>query len=139
MIKQKRLLQTVVAVAALVPVCGGAAGIILGPDMVTSVASGPFQGGGLDSHYRYLSGLLFGIGIAFWSTVPRIEEKTARFRLLTLIVVTGGLARLWSLQQTGVPALPMLFALGMELVVTPLLCAWQGMVAKHYGKRPCAS
>jgi hypothetical protein len=32
-----------------------------------------------DSHLRYLSGLLLGIGLCFWSTVPRIEAKTARF------------------------------------------------------------
>ena len=84
----------------------------------------------LDSHFRYLSGLLLGIGIAFASTVPRIETRAARFLLLTCIVVTGGIGRLAALLAMGTPSTAMLAALGMELVVTPGLALWQLRVAK---------
>jgi hypothetical protein len=65
----------------------------------------------------------------FWSTVPGIEHKANRFRILTLIVFIGGLSRLLGLLITGHPGLGMLGGLTMELVITPLLCLWQGRVA----------
>ncbi len=77
----------------------------------------------LDSHFRYLSGLLLGIGLAFWTTIPALESKGGRFRLLCLIVFIGGLGRLCSLIALGPPGRSMLFGLAMELVVTPLF-AW---------------
>jgi hypothetical protein len=121
----RRLLQAAVLLAGIVPVSAGLAGVLLGP----GIAGG---GGGtdLDSHVRYLSGLLLGIGLTFWSLVPRIERHTTVFRVLTLIVVVGGLGRLLGVFVTGVASAPMTAALGMELVVTPLLCWWQGRVAR---------
>lgn len=86
----------------------------------------------LDSHFRYLSGLLLGIGLAFITTVPKIETQELKMRLLTGIVVIGGLGRLAGFALEGVPPLPMQLALGMECIVTPLLCAWQYRVARRY-------
>jgi hypothetical protein len=127
-VNEKRLLQAAVALGSLVPICAGAAGVILGPAMVDVGTVPP----GADSHYRYLSGLLLGIGIAFATTVPEIEWRSARFRLLTTIVMTGGAGRLVSLLARGVPDKPMLAALVMELVVTPALAVWQMGVAARY-------
>jgi hypothetical protein len=84
----------------------------------------------LDSHVRYLSGLLLGIGIGFWSMVPRIEAMSDRCHLLTAIVFIGGLARLAGLVFDGVPSTPMVLAIGMELAVTPCsACGRRGSVA----------
>jgi hypothetical protein len=127
-VSERRLLQVAVALGSLVPISAGAAGIILGPVMVDAGAVPP----GADSHYRYLSGLLFGIGIAFATTIPAIEHRTARFRLLTAIVMTGGLGRLVSLLTHGTPDKPMLAALVMELAVTPALALWQARVARRF-------
>ncbi|MBY0297225.1 MAG: DUF4345 domain-containing protein [Methylobacterium sp.] len=122
---ERRLLQRVVAVAALVPVAGGLYGVLFGPAGI----SGDRVSVSGDSHFRYLSGLLLGIGILFWATVPAIEQKTTLFRFLTLVVLLGGLGRLVGLWLTGLPSLTMLAALGMELGVTPLLCLWQTRIA----------
>ena len=85
-----RLFRIAIAVACTVPIIAGGMGVLLGPGMFgISTATG-----GADSHYRYLSGLLFGIGILFLTTVPSIETSTARFRLLAIIVIVGGLGRL---------------------------------------------
>ena len=46
------------------------------------------------THAAYLSGLLLGIGLGFWSLIPRIETEGRIFTLLTGIVMLGGLARL---------------------------------------------
>jgi hypothetical protein len=126
--RERRFLQRVVAVAGLVPVSAGLFGVLFGPTL-TGDASLSVSG---DSHYRYLSGLLLGIGLLFWSCIPAIEQKTGRFQCLTLIVVVGGLGRLAGLGVTGVPSLTMLGALVMELAVTPILCLWQGRVARQH-------
>src|SRR5579884_519175 len=96
---ERRLLQIVVAIACIVPVAGGGAGVLSGLAML-GIHAGP---AGADAHFRYLSGLLLGIGLAFLGTVPRIEAYTARFRLLAAIVVIGGLSRLWSVAHDGAP------------------------------------
>ena len=114
------------AIGSLVPIGAGAAGILLGPRML---ASGPFGPGDLDSHFRYLSGLLLAIGIGYASTVPRIEARGGRFRLLTFIVVLGGIGRLVSLLSIGPPSPAMAAALVMELIVAPGLALWQHRVA----------
>lgn len=85
---EKRLLQVTIALACIVPVSAGLGGVFRGA---------PLLGGGtmdMDSHFRYLSGLLLGIGLGFFSSIPNIERQSTRIRLLTLIVVIGGIARL---------------------------------------------
>ncbi len=114
-----------VGLGGLVPVLAGAGGVLAGPAML-----GAESGADEDSYFRYLSGLLLGIGLGFWSTLDDPVRHTRRFRLLTAIVVLGGLGRLFGLMVRGVPETPMLAALGMELVVTPLLCLWQARLAR---------
>jgi hypothetical protein len=126
----KRALQAAVALSGMVPVSAGLAGMVLGSSFVGD-ASG---GADLDSHFRYLSGLLLGIGLAFWSTIPGIERKGPLFALLTAFVVLGGLGRLASILVYDLPEDPMLAALVMELAVTPALCLWQARVARAAGQ-----
>lgn len=125
----RRLLQTVVAVLSLVPILAGAGGVLLGPAFLGVDATQLDAGTDLDSHMRYLSGVFLGVGLAFLATVPRIERATFVFRLLTIFVVLGGLARLLSLIDRGPPTTPHLIGLGLELLVVPLLALWQGRIA----------
>lgn len=120
---ERRLLQGAIAVAALVPVTAGLAVVVAGPAGLIPDAGG--AGTDVDSHMRYLSGLLFAIGLAFWSTIPHLESHGPRFRLLACLVFVGGLGRLASLILVGLPSAGMIAALVMELVVTPLLALWR--------------
>jgi hypothetical protein len=122
--KSAGALRLAVAIAAIVPVAAGLDGVLRGAAMLGASHADL----SLDSHLRYLSGLLVAIGLGFWSTIPRIELRTSRFRLLTAIVVAGGLGRLYGVFVEGLPPAPMLFGLVMELGVTPFLCWWQGRV-----------
>lgn len=125
--RERRLLQKVIAVAGIVPVSAGLFGVLFGPTLTGDAGLGVSG----DSHYRYLSGLLLGIGLLFWSCIPAVERKTGRMRWLTVIVVIGGLGRLLGLGLTGIPSLVMIGALAMELLVTPAVCLWQGRVARQ--------
>lgn len=128
---EKRGLQAVVAVGGLVPVLAGGAGVLMATGMIPHAVGEP----SLDSHYRYLSGLLLAIGLGFWSCVPHIERRSERMRLLTAIVVAGGLARAYGLVD-GTPGMSMRLALVMELMVTPLICLWQARVARRAAPAP---
>ncbi len=77
---ERRALQIVVTIGSLVPISAGSAGILLGPRLVGSASIGA---GDLDSHFRYLSGLLLAVGIAICFRPSRESEThgARRFRL----------------------------------------------------------
>ena len=122
---EKRLLQIAVAVAGLIPVWAGMTGGLKGTLML-----GDFGDAALDSHYRYLSGLLLAIGVGYWSAIPDIERQGARFSLLTLMVVTGGFFRALGMIMAGSPGPVMTAALGVELILAPLLYLWRERVGR---------
>jgi hypothetical protein len=126
---EKRLLQVVIAIACLVPLSVGGQSILNGPSFLGHAPMIPTD---LDSHFRYISGIFFGVGIAFATCIPDIEVKGPRFRLLGALVVCGGLARLMSLLSVGPPGKGHLFAFAMELGVVPLLMLWQAGFARRY-------
>jgi hypothetical protein len=127
--RERKLLQQSVAIAATLPVAIGLYGVLFGQALTGDAVSISAE-----SHFRFLSGLLLGIGLCFWSTLPSIEIKTGRFRLLTLLVVIGGLGRLIGLALTGLPSLFMIGGLVVELAVAPVLCIWQTRVANRYAE-----
>ena len=129
---ERRLLQFAVALACVVPLTAGTAGVVQGPAMAADDAVR--HSVDLESHFRYLSGLLLGLGVGFAASIPRIERHRELFAALSAAVVIGGLARLSHLLIHGTPAAPHVLALGMELGVVPLLFAWQRRVAALFGK-----
>ena len=112
---ERLALQIAVAVAAIVPVTAGFWGVLSGFG-----APGEFA----DSHYRYLSGILFGMGPMFWIMIPRIEAQRWPFRMLCALVVIGGMARAGTILGRGGGKEAEL-ALVMELIVTPALFLWR--------------
>jgi hypothetical protein len=118
----RRALQAAVAIAGLVPVAAGAAGAWR-PSLVSL---------GPDTHAAYLSGLLLGIGLAFWSLIPTIERQSRSFALLSAIVVLGGLARLFLAVRLGDWQLAVTLPLVMELGVVPLLWLCQHRLARAF-------
>jgi Domain of unknown function (DUF4345) len=120
-------LQIAVAALACIPVLVGAIGVVGGPAFLNAVAPWPLA---LDSHFRFLSGVFLAVGVAWWSTIPEIERKQERFRLLGLLIVSGGLARLVSLFVTGWPPAGHVAGLAMELIVVPLLVLWHAAIVR---------
>nr|MBA3447511.1 DUF4345 domain-containing protein [Pseudaminobacter sp.] len=112
-----RSFQGLIALLASVPLAVGLAGVIWGPAFLLAEASWPTD---LDSHFRFLSGIFVGLGIAWFSCVPDIGAKTRRFRLLAALTFAGGVARLVSLIIAGAPSAGHLAGLCMELLAVPM-------------------
>jgi hypothetical protein len=130
---ERRLLQAVVAAACLVPLTTGGSSILRGVAFLKGVPSPvPVD---LDSHFRYLSGIFFALGLAFVSCVPEIDRKGPRFRMLGSMVIAGGLARALSWAEIGAPGRGHQLGLVMELGVVPLLMLWQWQFARRGGLR----
>lgn len=127
---ERRALQTVVALACIVPILAGLDGVLRGPAMAGLRGAPP----DLDSHFRYLSGIFLMLGFAFASTIQRIERRGERFRLLGAMVVTGGLARALGWAAVGAPGWEHRLGLIMELLVVPLLMLWQARVERLAGR-----
>lgn len=126
---ERRLLQAVVATACLVPLIVGGESIVSGPGFLGHPPVIPRD---LDSHFRYISGIFFAVGIAFATCVRRIEIRGDRFRLLGALVVCGGLSRVVSLLSVGAPSKGHIFGFAMELGAVPLLMLWQAAFAGRW-------
>ncbi len=122
---EKRIVQVLLAIGCLVPIAAGGTAVFRGAAMLGGSSVD------LDNHFRYLSGLLLGIGLAFASTIANIETKTTTVRVLTGLVVVGGIARAIGYIH-AVPSPIMSAALVMELVLTPMLCLWQTRLARRF-------
>ena len=126
----KRLLQIAMAIAGLVPVLAGGLGA-LRPERLH--LGGPAHA---LTHASYLSGLLLGLGLGFWSLIPTIERQTRAVSLLAGMVVLGGLARAVTAARLGAWDYHVIVPLVMELGVTPALWAWQRQVAGSFLSHP---
>lgn len=119
---ERRALQAAIAIGACVPVTAGSAGAF---GLFTDASDLP-----LANHFHYLSGILLAMGLAFWSFIKDLEAKGRQVRLLSFLVLVGGIIRLGHSIAFGFFPATTLLALGMELVVTPALCAWQFRIEK---------
>ena len=124
-----RLLQALVALACLVPLAIGGEGVLRGPGFLGHPPAIPRD---LDSHFRYLSGIFFAVGIAFATCIPDLARRGPRFRLLGALVIAGGGARLVSLAGVGAPSAGHRFGLAMELGVVPLLMLAQRHLERRW-------
>ena len=116
---ERRLLQIAVVLVGVLAVLGGFQGLIAG------LGTNSYA----DSHYRYLSGILLGVGAGFWATIPEIEVKGELFRVLTVMVAIGGVARLGAALAQGADR-GVWGAIVVELVIVPALCLWRERIER---------
>lgn len=111
----ERGLAAAMRLAAAVPLAAGAAGLVTGFGFLGEAGLSDAA----DSHARYLSGLLFGIGAAtLWCAAAPVA-RAAVFHCLCLLVIIGGAGRAAGAVLVALPPWPHLAALAMELAVVP--------------------
>ncbi len=121
---ERKLLQIAFAIAGLVLVGFGLAGVFFGANFAD--LSGNVV---MDSYFRFLKGMLLGIGLVYWSSIPDIERHGERVALVTFILVLGAVPRLMAVISHGVPTIGILVGLAGELIFAPLLWLWHRHVA----------
>ena len=116
---ERKLLQIAFALAGLVLIVFGLAGVFFGANFVD--LSGNVE---IDSYFRFLKGVLLGIGLIYWSSIPDIARHGERVSLVTFILVLGAVPRLLAVISHGVPTIGSLVGLAGELIFAPLLWLW---------------
>jgi hypothetical protein len=122
---ERKLLQMTFAIAGLVLVGFGLAGVFFGANFLD--LSGNVV---MDSYIRFLKGMLLAIGLIYWSSIADIERHGERIALVTLILVLGAVPRLMAVIGHGVPTNGILISLAGELIAAPLLWVWQRRIAR---------
>ncbi len=124
----KRNLQIAMAVLGAVPVLTGLIGLMGLADPLYARLNITLDAT-LDSNLRFFSGVWIGLGLAVWWLVPRIDQETALFRALWLMIFLGGIGRLLSLVLAGQPLLPFVGFTAVEILGAPLFILWQHRIA----------
>lgn len=88
----------------------------------------------LDSLFRFFAGLWMGTGLLFWIFIRDLRRYKPAMMALLGVVILGGIGRLLTIAQLGLPEAPIGLAmvsagLFAELLLSPLLLAW--LAFKH--------
>ena len=123
---ERLFLQIATAFSALVFLGLGLCGVILGVQFMHGVGTIT-----VDNYFRLLSGMMAGMGLVLLASIPHVERYRERFGILTLMIVLGGLAELYSVVLHGIPSIGTMFGMFMTLIYAPLLWLLQRHVAKR--------
>jgi hypothetical protein len=103
---ERRLLQIAFALTGLLLIVFGLAGVFFGANFAD--LSGRVE---MDSYFRFLKGMLLGIGLIYWSSIPDIARHSERISVVTFILVLGAVPRLIAVIGHGVPTIGILIGL----------------------------
>jgi hypothetical protein len=119
----KRPLQIALGVLGIIPVTTGLVGL-LGLRDPLYVHFGVVPNIVLDSNLRFFGGLWLGVGVTLFVLLRRIERHGTTFRAFWAMIFLGGVGRILSVVDAGVPPPPFLGVLALELVGAPLFVLW---------------
>jgi hypothetical protein len=124
----KRGLQLTLAVLSMIPIAVGIMGIALGTSrwLPADAITPEF-----DSHYRYIAGYYVSLGMLTLWIIPRIEKHRSLFRIICASVFIGGIGRVASIVQVGLPGSLAIFFTAFELCF-PLFLFWQAKLSHSH-------
>lgn len=126
----------VVAIMALVPIATGLLAVLGGP---AAEPGGELINASLDSEYRFAHVIWTAVGVGLLWSVRRPLERASVTRALLAVTALGGLGRVISAVQFGLPH-PVFIAAGVvELVVVPLVLWWHVRAVRPVPTEPAAT
>ncbi len=129
----KKIFQILLACIGLFPIYGGIRGIIGGASRFMGDALSEIPNDGLasiDSHYRFYSATIILFTLVLYHMLPNIEKYKTGFRLFCLWLFLGGLARVITFIQIGIPYPQYIAATAIELLF-PLFILWHNNIIKN--------
>jgi len=131
-----RLFTIIIYIFAAIALLTGASDLVQGlASQKTFGATMPTEGIAIvDNVFRFFSGLWFGVGILFILFVRDLDRYKPSMIALLAIVVLGGIGRIISIFQYGMPdnsAATSLVLVGLlaEVVISPILLWW--LLTRH--------
>ena len=123
----KKTLQYVIGILALAPLLSGLIGLsgIFNPLFFEELPVNLF----LDSNLRFLNAMCIAVALSFYFILPVIEKETFACRIICFAIFMGGIGRLISIYDLGIPAFPLLIFAAFELIFPPLIIYWQKQLA----------
>ncbi len=117
----KRGLQVLLGVLSLIPLLVASLGLLFGagrflPEEVVTP--------GFDSHYRYITGYYLSLTLLAWWVIPNIENHVVPLRIVSAAIFMGGVGRLVSVLEVGLPS-PVDIGFTVLELLFPLLLIWQ--------------
>ncbi len=131
MVGSRRALQVLTSILGVIPIATGLVGL-LGLRDPLYVRFGVVPNVVLDSNLRFFSGVWLGVGGAIFWTVSGIERKGPMYRALWSMIFLGGLGRVLSILDAGLPPAPFLGVLLLELVGAPVFVLWHLRIEAQY-------
>lgn len=128
---RKKSLQIATALLGFIPVITGAL-TLMGLDDPLYLYMDLPRNALLDSNLRFLGGVWLALGLAAWWTVPRIERRGQVFHVVWGAIWLGGIGRMLSIFLIGLPPLPFIGFMLLEIVGAPLFIWWQWRVARAH-------
>jgi hypothetical protein len=123
----KRGLQVTITIFSVLPLLVGGLGIVLG---TTRWLPAQMITADFDSHYRYIAGYYVSLGLLGLWVAPKIEKHTGLLRIICASIFIGGLGRVASIVQVGLPG-PMATVFTIfELCFPLVLLLWQAKVSR---------
>ena len=122
-------LKIILSILALIPVVTGLAGLMGVKDPIYTFE---FTGDMvlLDSNLRFFAGVWLALGLALFYSLRDIEKPNSLLQAALFCVFIGGVGRLLSMVEIGLPPLPFVFFTLLEIFGMPLLMLWQYRIAK---------
>jgi len=123
----RKALQWVIGILATAPLVSGMVGLtgIFNPMFLENLPENTL----LDSNLRFLNAMAVGIALSFYAIIPVIEKQTFALRILCASIFCGGLGRILSILSMGMPAVPFIVFLCIELISPVILIFWQKKVS----------
>jgi Domain of unknown function (DUF4345) len=123
-----RALKILVRILCIIPFATGIVDLLLGANALSTVGTQlsveALTDPSLNSQLRFFAAIWLGFGVMLWYSTSDLTRHAVWFRLMCLALILSGIGRLISLVQFGVPAVPFVVAIIVEVVVIPLVLLW---------------
>jgi hypothetical protein len=131
----KRWLQISMGVLGVIPLATGVVGL-LGLRDPLYVHFGVIPNVVLDSNLRFFSGVWLGVGLTLVAILRRIERHGTVFRALWAMIFLGGVGRILSVLDSGLPPPPFMAVIGLEIIGAPLFVFWHMRIEQRISAAP---